>query len=305
MGRRRDLPVFTVATSRADFFDDADEFMADAGRAILGRHRVVGVQIAAADAGRGNSYQCVGGVFDAGVWTFSMRTSPAPYMRVARINVLLVRISSVGVRFGGGDQPAVYLPSAGPSPTKTAAVVSVLSTIRRRRFARCRVRGPRVLVVVLARCPGSLGGQFDDQVEIGGRDLRQFGQVEGNTEQGVNLHGPASQQVLARCFEDGWMSLVCSRPSPGEPGSQPRARAMVAPSVCHSAARPTPAGLVRTSFMGEAVSTPSEPPTRFITSFAQIASRIFGVTVTSRPPWGQQRGQLIEPVVMLGRQDVR
>ena len=36
--------------------------------------------------------------------------------------------------------------------------------------------------------------------------------------------------------------------------------------------------------MGEAVSTPSEPPIRFIMSLAQMASRIFGVTVTSRPP---------------------
>ena len=59
---------------------------------------------------------------------------------------------------------------------------------------------------------------------------------------------------------------------------------MAAPSAAIAFAAPETAGLSRTSFMAEALRTPSEPPIRFIDNFSQTASRIFGVTVTSRPP---------------------
>ena len=59
---------------------------------------------------------------------------------------------------------------------------------------------------------------------------------------------------------------------------------MAAHSSAIVLAVPAIAGLSRTSLVAEALRTPSEPPTRFSTSLAQMASRIFGVTVTSRPP---------------------
>ena len=49
---------------------------------------------------------------------------------------------------------------------------------------------------IQTRGSGPLGGQFDHHVEGGGRDLHEFGQVEGDAEHGVDLHQPASLQVL-------------------------------------------------------------------------------------------------------------
>jgi len=52
---------------RADLFDDADELVPHPGGAVAGTHRVVGMQVAAADAGGGDAHQGVGGLLDLAV----------------------------------------------------------------------------------------------------------------------------------------------------------------------------------------------------------------------------------------------
>src|SRR5207237_1837008 len=76
-------------------------------------------------------------------------------------------------------------------------------------------------VVVQTRGTGPLGGQFDHQVEGGGRNLCQFSQVERDTEQGVDLHRSTSLKVLhdalemARCSQSAqyfvWIAWIATQ----------------------------------------------------------------------------------------------
>ena len=137
--------------------------------------------------------------------------------------------------------------------------------------------------VVQPRGAGPLGGELDDQVEGGGRDLRRARpdrEGRGTGRRSPLVDRPAG---LARCFAGGWTSRACSGLR-GIAGIAAKSASDGGTSSAIALAAPATAGLSRTSLVAEALSTPSEPPIRFMVSLAQIASRIFGVTVTSSPP---------------------
>lgn len=49
--------------------------------------------------------------------------------------------------------------------------------------------------------PGPLDGEFDDEVEVGRWDLGEFGEIEGDAEQGIDFHGSPGKQVLRDALE--------------------------------------------------------------------------------------------------------
>ena len=68
-GERRDDEVARLhgRDVGADLLDDADELVADRTAGLVGRGRVVRVQVAAADAGAGHAHERVGGLLDGRV----------------------------------------------------------------------------------------------------------------------------------------------------------------------------------------------------------------------------------------------
>ena len=77
--------------------------------------RVVRVQVGAADAGADDPHDRVGGLLEDGSGTFSTRTSPAPYMSVARTKIVPIS-SGLGKRtLSRKPRPADVLAVACPS----------------------------------------------------------------------------------------------------------------------------------------------------------------------------------------------
>jgi hypothetical protein len=88
----------------ADGFDDADGLVSHPLAGVAGLHLVVRPEIAAADSGAADIYERVRRLDQAGVADVSMRTSPAPYMTVARIAVYLALSASSGSSIASDDE---------------------------------------------------------------------------------------------------------------------------------------------------------------------------------------------------------
>ena len=85
-----EIAGFHGANVGADGFDDADGLVSHAAAGIAVFHRLVRPEIAAADAGAADDYDRVGRLrLMRASGMFSIRTSPAPNITVARIMIYL------------------------------------------------------------------------------------------------------------------------------------------------------------------------------------------------------------------------
>jgi hypothetical protein len=95
-----DVAGFHGADVGTNGFDDADALVSHAAASLAGLHQVVRPEVAA--AGLTGTSASVGSIKRASA-TFSMRTSRAPYMTVARIAIYLARSASSGSSIASDD----------------------------------------------------------------------------------------------------------------------------------------------------------------------------------------------------------